>query len=426
MKKGSSTDFFTRFIVDHIWELSVIFVFLLNLVVMIYIAPNTISSDYRKFISVWIEHYRNNGLIAGLRTMPGNYYVPYNLLLALLAMICPNENAQKIGVALISNIGIYITAYYTFRIVYGFRASDKGDKGNIKGTFSGSRLNIREFFSEINTSRELQKAWIAGMIMMVLPFSIINADYWKQCDAIYTAFAVVSIDAVLNRKYRKSMIFLGIALSFKLQAVFILPLYIFIWLIRKFNFLEFFWIPAVYLMAGLPAILCGNSPLKVWGTYLHQTNQYQAMYISYPNLLIFGFTDYGHFARPAEALTVVIFLFALLYYIRNQEQFTDKKILELSGWCVWTCLMFLPSMHERYGYMATILITIAALSVNKRLLPAAVFLNIFDVIIYTSYLFRYDKISHDYLAILNVVFYFTAAYEIFMQDNRTSLIRQKQ
>ncbi len=62
---------------------------------------------------------------------------------------------------------------------------------------------------------------IIGMALVLLcPTVIINSAYWCQCDVIYTSFLLLSLLYFYRDNSRKSLVFMGIAFSFKLQALF--------------------------------------------------------------------------------------------------------------------------------------------------------------------------------------------------------------
>lgn len=65
--------------------------------------------------------------------------------------------------------------------------------------------------------------YLAFGLLLFIPTVIFNGSVWAQCDIIYTAFVIGSIYYILNEKPVISIIFYGIALSFKLQAI-IIPL----------------------------------------------------------------------------------------------------------------------------------------------------------------------------------------------------------
>jgi len=62
---------------------------------------------------------------------------------------------------------------------------------------------------------------------------IINGAAWGQCDAIYTAFCLGSLYFILADRPAWACILFGLALSFKLQAVFFAPVLLLLFLRGK-------------------------------------------------------------------------------------------------------------------------------------------------------------------------------------------------
>ena len=82
-----------------------------------------------------------------------------------------------------------------------------------------------------------------------MPTAFSNSALWGQCDSIYTAFVVFTLYFMLEEKYNLAFIMYGFALTFKLQAIFILPCIGIIFLKnRKFSILKILWIPIVNII----------------------------------------------------------------------------------------------------------------------------------------------------------------------------------
>ena len=64
---------------------------------------------------------------------------------------------------------------------------------------------------------------LAAATALFAPSVVINSGAWAQCDSIYAAFCLGSLYFLLRAKPWWASIFFAIALSFKLQAMFFLP-----------------------------------------------------------------------------------------------------------------------------------------------------------------------------------------------------------
>lgn len=99
---------------------------------------------------------------------------------------------------------------------------------------------------------------------------ILNGAFWGQCDALYGALTLHALACALEGRNRSSLLLLGIAFSFKLQTVFVLPLWGGLWLLRRVRFRELSWFPG-----GLCRHLCaraaaGQAPGDILGVYFGQ------------------------------------------------------------------------------------------------------------------------------------------------------------
>jgi hypothetical protein len=91
-----------------------------------------------------------------------------------------------------------------------------------------------------------------------------------------------------------------------------------------------------------------------------------------------------------------------------------SNFLLVSIWTVFTCLVFLSSMHERYGYLLDILTIIYAVVTVKRVwLP--VLCQLVSLRGYCFYLFSYDVLDIKIVAVIYIAVYAYVTY-MFVKD----------
>lgn len=151
---------------------------------------NNVSGDFRTFIEKWFYELKDNGGLYGLKIDIGDYNSPYLTILALLTYL---PIKPIISVKIVSIIFDYICALTMMKIVQNLLKNNKNKK----------------FF-----------ALLTYAIVLFLPTVILNSACWGQADSIYVAFILISIKYLLEEKYLKSFIFLGISFAFKLQVYF--------------------------------------------------------------------------------------------------------------------------------------------------------------------------------------------------------------
>ena len=161
---------------------------------------------------------------------------------------------------------------------------------------------------------------------------------------------------LFDKKYTRAFIFLGIAFSFKLQTIFILPLYIILYLKDEdMSILNFFMIPITVFVVNIPAILLGR-PIKTLITqYMTQVGQYKELTMNLTNIYTFIPNYYKVFSTAGIIFTIFIFAMLTMFILSYKFEMNNKIILQISILSILICNYFLPSMHERYIYIAGIL-----------------------------------------------------------------------
>ncbi len=116
-------------------------------------------------------------------------------------------------------------------------------------------------------------AAIAGALVIVFaPTIFINSGAWGQCDAIYTAFCLGSLYFLLKERPAWACVFFAVALSFKLQAIFFLPVLLIVLLKRKLSLKYLALIPLIFLLMLMPAYIAGRDAQSLLTIYVGQVS----------------------------------------------------------------------------------------------------------------------------------------------------------
>lgn len=184
---------------------------------------HNITVDYKVYLEKWFEELKSSGGILGITNDIGNYNFPYLTILGILTYFPVNSLISIKAVSIIFDFALAIASMILVsRLV-------KEDK---------------KYFM-----------LITYFLILFLPTVTLNSAYWAQCDSIYTFFVIVSLIKLIDKKHVQSFIYLGIAFSFKLQAVFIIPMYIIYFMKEKENrkkLYYFFIIPIMNVIMCLP------------------------------------------------------------------------------------------------------------------------------------------------------------------------------
>lgn len=303
-----------------------------------------VSDDYDIFLANWIYEYSQMGWKQGLGTYIGSDYTPPYLYLMQLVSRVKDYPPQYLVKAI--SIGFEVLMAYALMKIASLK---------VKG--EGAQLLIFHIAS-------------------LLPTVVFNGAYWGQCDVIYTSFCLMALYMGLTGRSARSMIFYGLALSFKLQTVFFMPVMLPLWLQKKIKLRHLLLIPVTYMVMMIPALWGGKSLNHVLTVYLQQAGNYSFITMNAPNLYqLLPDLDkamlYDMFSPMAMALgfALVMGMCALVTIYRDRIT-VDSTVL--------VCLLmlsgipyFLPKMHERYTFGADVLSLVAAAYLPRRrvLLP---------------------------------------------------------
>lgn len=354
------------------------------------------SGDFQNFLYNWFMQIKESGGIFALKQEIGDYNIPYLFIIAILSYL---PISPLISIKMVSIIFDYSMAIIAMLIIY-------------------------EIFQDKKNKHIY--ALLAYSIVAMLPTVVLNSAAWAQCDSIYTTFILLSLLFIIKEKYFKAFIFFGIAFSFKLQAIFILPVLIIIYLAnKKFPIYYFLIIPIVNLLMCLPAIIMGRSIISCIAIYFNQTGTYTD-YISmnFPSIYAMLIKPIGEsnlianvdkaFSNFGILFTLSIFAIIAIIVIYKDIKLNKKMIIGLSLWSVIICTFLLPSMHDRYMYMADV-ISIIWFIVNKRKIYIPITVNFISLYTYIEYLYATRNLPIQYVAILNFIVLFILTKDMYFE-----------
>lgn len=309
------------------------------------------SEDYLTFLEPWYWHIAIQGGFHALAD-PGfsDYNVPYLYLLAALTYL---PLPALVGIKLVSVLFDLVLAYYTFRIVSVLRP-----------TRSWAGLG-------------------AAAVVLFLPTVVTNSGWWGQCDSIFTAFLVGGVHHALRHRPWWTCTFFGIALAFKFQAVFLFPLLLVLVLAGRVPWRSLLAVPAAYLALDVPALALGADPGRLLTVYARQTDAYPFLTVNAPSVYQFvsvpGDTDAVRSAGVLVAGTLMSLLVGLtVWSLRRGRRgvpaaglgvpgLTGTRVVLLAASSAIVVPFLLPSMHERYFYVADVLTVMAAFQLPRQL-----------------------------------------------------------
>lgn len=315
------------------------------------------SDDYTTFLAPWTQFFRDNGGFAALAFFPGNYNPPYMYFLAAFSYLDISE------LYLIKALSVLFDVLLAWSCL------------KLASLYTGSKARLLGVF----------------LAVLYLPTVVANGAYWAQCDSIYAFFGIYALYLGMSGRGVGSMISLAACLAFKLQAVFVIPVFFILLLAKKIKWRQLLIFPAAYIVYMLPAVIAG-APL--WDTltlYLSQAGTVgDAMNYNAPSFTCM-FSWSGDTTRSARLLIIAAFLLVAAVYaaaVLLRKRLSDRLILGLALILVMGIPYLLPHMHDRYFFVAGVLALVLAAS-DLRFAPVPVFAELASLHCYYAYFVRY-------------------------------------
>ena len=242
------------------------------------------------------------------------------------------------------------------------------------------------------TEKEAAPLWTFSTLLL-LPTVILNGACWGQCDSVWGAFCLLALAAALENRPVPSLAYLALAFSFKLQAIFIIPLWCALWFTGRVRFRHLFVFPGVFALSMAPALLLGKPAGDILSVYLNQAGDSVSWQtINYNSPSVFALLPYQAESAPwvPKFAIALAFLFMLgvlaLLFLRRQS--VDILSLALAGAVLSLGIpFFLPYMHERYFFLGGVLLAVLACDLPS-LAPAAVGAELASLGGYHAYLMK--------------------------------------
>lgn len=357
------------FIDRYLYEVSFFFLLALSVAIRIHFSLYNISGDYEKFLEPWLEQYSSYSVLEALGHNITNYYEPYNWILDIIAHL---PIPCGISLAFVSCLGEYTGTYFIYKCLLLLDTPENSIVSRTRARFSAAAI-------------------------LFIPFAMMNGALWKQCDAIYSCFAIISIYFMLRKHYTKSFFFFALSFAFKLQAIFLLPFYIILYICSsEFSIIQFFQVPVMYLFSGIPALLMKRGVKNTYLTYLGQTKDPTASMVNNSSSLYnLGMNDLKMMKTPALMITVAVLTVTTVFIYRKKNKMNCFGRMYLAGWSILSCYFFLPEMHERYDYLALIILTGLILYKRKKMLAPLLVMLTCTTIHYGMYLHMLNDVSSD-------------------------------
>ena len=367
-----------------------IFLILISIIALLvrYNGRDFISSDMKYFLLKWYDIIKSGGGLNALNKQVGNYGLLYQTIIS--------------GFVYTDVKPVY--CYKIISVIFDFLVA-----GSISYFVAGFQKN----------AFHKKRFCYAYAIVLLLPTVVMNSAYWGQCDSIYTFFVLWSIWFLYKQKYQSAFAMLGLAFGFKFQTILIIPLFIILYFVKKsFSILNFLITLFVFWCSGSVAYLYGRGIFEPFHIYFNQIGYYKQMYLNVTSFWLLGGNNYNYLHSYAIMLTIAILGTGLYMAVSKYNKFESfVSLLSASVFVEWTCILFLPAMHERYTYVLDLLLVALALIDNKYIKYAFVSL-VFSIITYNKFLFG-GAIIDRWCVIAYLFAWLHYTYTYFVQETKT-------
>lgn len=338
-----------------------------------------ITSDMEGFLLPWYYEILDKGGLQALGSQVGDYGLLYQTILAGLTYINWNP--------------VYLIKFLP--LIFDFLLC----------------IMVPYFFCQITKKEILGFEYnIIYALLMFLPTFVINSAYWGQSDSIYSLFVLLTLFSIYKGEYKRSAVYYGLAFAFKLQAIFILPFIIaYYFYSKRMSARNALITLLVFWGSGIVAYFNGRSLAAPFTIYAMQSDEHAFMFMNFPSAWMLVGYDYYIF----KTMAIVVALAALgvgLFIVLSKKVSIDslEDFLKICAWFIWTALIFMPSMHDRYAYYLDIILILLCVLNRKYIKYASVSL-IMSTLAYCDYLF-YTGYINIYSAVVYLAAYLAFTY----------------
>lgn len=330
MESGLLKEFQIKKIRIRILDVLLFLLFTVSAVWMRYALRNVVAGDYKMFFEPWVATLREAG--GGIRGLAAefeyvDYTTPYLFILSCIS-ICPFLNTLLL-MKMVSVFFDFVAAFAVMAII-------------------------------CDRKKSLTYGIIGYGVFLMAPTILTNGAMWAQCDIIFTSFILWSVYFLLKDKPVPAMAFYGIAFAFKLQTLFLAPLYVILWMKGKVKLKHFLFLPLMYFIGIIPSLIAGKSLWELISVYFFQANGAMDIYAlshKFPNIyqLIGTDTFLFEYADAGIWLTLGALMLFLYTFARLEYEWDSVLMLRMGMFLTMTVVFFLPHMHERYAILVDVL-----------------------------------------------------------------------
>lgn len=293
-----------------------------------------VAADMTAYLLPWFGHIREAGPITAFAVPFSNYTPPYLYLLALA-----------------SPLGPWVPAITLIKLI------------SVAGT-GALALAVCHLLQRLDVPQPERGA----ALVFLLPSVAINASLLGQADMFWAAPCVMAIAAALDRRHTAMLVWCGVALAFKAQAVLIGPFFLALLIHRRVPFGLWLLTPLATAAMMIPAMLAGWPPGNLIAIYAQQSTTFADLSRNAPNIWsIVDMLPRGD-DTPLLGLAFTVAIGASAAYVArfSAQPVQGRALIATALLALLVTAGLLPKMHERFFYLADIVSLVLAIAGGDR------------------------------------------------------------
>lgn len=242
--------------------------------------------------------------------------------------------------------------------------------------------------------------YLSALSTLFVPEMFLNSAIWGQVDALWVAPALLSIYALTSKPTRIGWFWfwLGVSFAFKIQAAWLAPLALIVLLItwrQEWRKVFIFCVPT--LISWIPSLTVGVPVSSLVNKYFGQVSFYHKLSLNAPNFYIFLSNTHFKFwfiIGIILTLSLIVVLCWWGYRVLKVQGWREDLALKVACFSAMLIPFALPTMHERYFYLATSLLwLIVWLSPQWHSISTLCILQVVNVATYMIFIYQASPIA---------------------------------
>jgi Gpi18-like mannosyltransferase len=220
----------------------------------------------------------------------------------------------------------------------------------------------------------------------------------------------------MRHEHAWAFLLFGLAVSFKLQAMFLLPLLGVIYLRRHFSIVYLLIVPFTYLVLVTPAVLAGMPWKAALSVYVDQVELYRKLTYNAPTIYQWIPNQYYEMFVPfGTALALAVALGITSMALLSRRRLSPDILIRMALAFTLVVPFVTPKMQDRYFFPADVLSVVYAFYIPRRFYVPLI-VTLCSLFSYSGFLFDQTPVPMPFVSLALLV-----PVVVVVQDYATAL-----